>query len=54
MSEDRFENVMRELREAAPPAPEELRQRVRALREPRAKAQSGGFGRGSSRQLRLH
>src|SRR5688572_13830883 len=37
MSEDRFDNVMRELREAAPPAPDELRERVSALREQRAK-----------------
>jgi Domain of unknown function (DUF4349) len=37
MSEDRFENVMRELREAAPPAPQRLRQRVSTLRQPRAK-----------------
>jgi hypothetical protein len=31
MSEDRFENVMRELREAAPPAPESLRGRIQSL-----------------------
>ena len=37
MSEDKFENVMRELREAAPPAPDGLRERVSALREPQAK-----------------
>jgi hypothetical protein len=35
MSEARFEDVMRELRHAAPPAPEALRLKVEALREPR-------------------
>jgi hypothetical protein len=34
MSEARFENVLRELKSAAPPAPEELRERVRNLPEP--------------------
>ncbi len=37
MSEDRFENITRELREAAPPAPEGLRERVSSLRQPEAK-----------------
>ncbi len=37
MSEDKFESVMKELREAAPPAPDGLRERVGALREPQAK-----------------
>jgi len=40
MSEARFENVLRELRYAAPPAPEQLRERVGALPEPLAR---GGF-----------
>jgi hypothetical protein len=40
MSEARFENVLRELRDAAPPAPEQLRKRVGALPEPLAR---GGF-----------
>ena len=40
MSEARFENVLRELRDAAPPAPEQLRERVSALQEPLAR---GGF-----------
>ncbi len=35
MSEPRFENVVRELRTTAPPAPDALRERVRSLREPR-------------------
>jgi hypothetical protein len=34
MSEPRFEGVMRELKAAAPAAPETLRERVQALREP--------------------
>ena len=37
MSEDRFDEVMRELREAAPPASDGLRERVSAMREPQAK-----------------
>jgi hypothetical protein len=40
MSEARLENVLRELRYAAPPAPEQLRERVGALPEPLAR---GGF-----------
>ncbi|HMJ00014.1 MAG TPA: DUF4349 domain-containing protein [Gaiellaceae bacterium] len=37
MSEPRYESIVRELRAASPPAPEELRERVRALREPQTK-----------------
>ena len=37
MSEPRYESIVRQLRAARPPAPEELRERVRALREPQAK-----------------
>jgi hypothetical protein len=35
MSEPRIDEIVRELRETAPPAPEHLRERVRALPEPR-------------------
>jgi hypothetical protein len=37
MSEAKFENVLKELRATAPPAPERLRDRVRALPEPAAR-----------------